>query len=95
MKGFIAAVIEATDSSLISQLQRPLAIVWTHDEEVGCLGSAALEGQIKDLPQPLPSLAWIGEPTDFQVCNLHPGHARRLIFTAPGNQPIVVAPYWA
>ena len=76
MKGFIAAVIEATDSSLISQLQRPLALVWTHDEEVGCLGSAALESQIKDLPQPLPSLAWIGEPTDFQVCNLHPGHAR-------------------
>ena len=76
MKGFIAAVIEATNPSLLAQLQRPLALIWTHDEEVGCLGSAALENQIADLPQPLPSLAWIGEPTDFRVCNLHPGHAR-------------------
>ena len=76
MKGFIAAVIEATNPSMVAQLQRPLALIWTHDEEVGCLGSAALQNQIEHLPQPLPSLAWIGEPTDFRVCNLHPGHAR-------------------
>ena len=80
MKGFIAAVTEAMTPSLIRALDRPLALIWTHDEEVGCLGSAALHEQIDLLDRPLPELAWIGEPTSFRVCNLHPGHCRIRIY---------------
>jgi acetylornithine deacetylase len=75
MKGFIAAVVEATSADLVRSLRKPLALIWTHDEEVGCKGSAALKEQVQRLDRPLPSLAWIGEPTDLKVCNLHPGHA--------------------
>jgi acetylornithine deacetylase len=72
MKGFIAAVTDALPSLPLSRLSRELVLVWTHDEEVGCLGSAALAGQLAG--RPLPSLTWIGEPTSLQICRLHPGH---------------------
>jgi acetylornithine deacetylase len=75
MKGFIAAVVESLSPELVEALANPLALIWTHDEEVGCLGSAALASQVQALDRPLPSLAWIGEPTGFKVCNLHPGHS--------------------
>ena len=72
MKGFIAAVTDALPVLPLRKLKRELVLIWTHDEEVGCLGSAALAGQLGG--RPLPSLAWIGEPTSLQICRLHPGH---------------------
>ena len=72
MKGFIAAVTDALPALPLAKLDRELVLVWTHDEEVGCLGSAALGGQLGG--RALPSLAWIGEPTSLQICRLHPGH---------------------
>lgn len=72
MKGFIASAVEAAARVDLSRLRRELVLVWTHDEEVGCKGSAALATQLEG--RPLPSLAVIGEPTDFRVCRMHPGH---------------------
>ena len=72
MKGFLAAVTDALPALPLARLRRELVLIWTHDEEVGCLGSAALAEQITD--RPLPSLTWIGEPTSMQICRLHPGH---------------------
>jgi len=72
MKGFLAAVTDALPTLPLSKLSRELVLIWTHDEEVGCLGSAALGDQLAG--RPLPSLAWIGEPTSLQICRLHPGH---------------------
>ena len=72
MKGFLAAVTDALPAIPLARLRRELVLIWTHDEEVGCLGSAALAGQLAG--RPLPSLAWIGEPTSMQICRLHPGH---------------------
>ena len=74
MKGFIAATVEAVSRLDLSSLRRELVLVWTHDEEVGCKGSAALAEQLTGRGAPLPSLAVIGEPTDFRVCRMHPGH---------------------
>ena len=74
MKGFIAASVEAVARLDLSALRRELVLVWTHDEEVGCKGSAALASQLVGRAAPLPSLAVIGEPTDFRVCRMHPGH---------------------
>jgi acetylornithine deacetylase len=71
MKGFLAAISVAIRRMRTDRLTRELVLIWTHDEEVGCQGSHALIG--KDLG-PLPSQAWIGEPTNFQMCRMHPGH---------------------
>ena len=72
MKGFLAAVTEALPRVDLRHLQRELVLIWTHDEEVGCKGSAALAERLGD--RPWPSLCWIGEPTSFQICRMHPGH---------------------
>ena len=71
MKGFLAAISVAISRINTDNLTRELVLIWTHDEEVGCQGSRALIGQ--DLG-PLPTHAWIGEPTGFQMCRMHPGH---------------------
>ena len=71
MKGFIACVTAALKHLNPEHLRRELVLIWTHDEEVGCLGSRALAKHYTD---PLPSHAWIGEPTNFQMCRMHPGH---------------------
>ena len=82
MKGFIAATIEALERVKIASLTRPLALVWTYDEEVGCHGSAKLTQRLRDAGRALPDEALIGEPTDFQVLRMHPGHVTLVIRTA-------------
>ena len=72
MKGFIAAAVAAVERLPLARLERELVLIWTHDEEVGGLGSAALSGQLAG--RRLPRATWIGEPTGFQMCRYHPGH---------------------
>jgi len=76
MKGFVAAVLEALP--LFTRLERELVLVFTCDEEVGCLGSRALVEQLAG--RTLPRACLIGEPTGFRVQRMHPGHsAARII----------------
>ena len=76
MKGFIAATVAACDELADVDLTDELVLVWTCDEEVGCRGSADLVAKLqRDPGDPLPRPTIIGEPTDFRVCRLHPGHA--------------------
>lgn len=74
MKGFLAAVDEALGGIDVRALRQELALVWTHDEEVGCLGAAALVSALQAEGRSLPRATLIGEPTGFRVCRLHPGH---------------------
>jgi len=74
MKGFLAAATIALERIPITQLERELVFIWTHDEEVGCRGSRILAEQWKKKLGTLPRFAWIGEPTSFQLCRMHPGH---------------------
>jgi acetylornithine deacetylase len=74
MKGFLAAATTALQRIPIKRLERELVFIWTHDEEIGCLGSRILAEQWRDTLGDLPQFAWIGEPTSFQVCRMHPGH---------------------
>ncbi len=74
MKGFIASTVEALDEVDVASLAAPLVLVWTHDEEVGCLGSAHLADQLGATDRPLPREALIGEPTNFKMVRMHPGH---------------------
>ncbi len=80
MKAFLAATCVAVDRIGAASLQREVVLAWTHDEEVGCLGSRALADQLAG--RPLPGLALIGEPTSFRILRMHPGHAAARITVA-------------
>ncbi|GCE09057.1 acetylornithine deacetylase [Dictyobacter aurantiacus] len=80
MKIFIAQALVAA-KQVVQQHQdfkRPLLFVFTYDEEVAGQGSGRL---IKMLPQffeetfPMPEMALIGEPTDFEIYSAHKGYA--------------------
>src|SRR5262249_16530699 len=75
MKVFLAQCVDAAARLDVATLKRPLVFLFTADEEVGCLGA---ERMFPALPQllgtiPQPRLAWIGEPTSYQVFHTHKG----------------------
>jgi acetylornithine deacetylase len=74
MKGFIAATVEALSGVDTTGLVAPVVLAWTHDEEVGCLGSAHLARHFKATGRQLPKHGLIGEPTDFRMVRMHAGH---------------------
>lgn len=74
MKGFFAATFQALERLVDRAPDRELVLIWTHDEEVGCLGSAALAEALAAAPTPMPSACLIGEPTDFRILRMHAGH---------------------
>jgi len=67
-------VCAALEGFPVHQLSGEIVLIWTHDEEVGCLGAQHLVERWADTLDPLPPDAWIGEPTDLHVCHMHPGH---------------------
>ncbi len=74
MKGFVALTMRALESVDLTALREPLALVWTHDEEVGCFGSAKLVAEWTAAGRRLPRACLVGEPTGFQMLRMHPGH---------------------
>jgi acetylornithine deacetylase len=74
MKGFIAATLAALARIDLGRLQRELMLIWTYDEEVGCLGSAHLVDTFKREGRPVPSACLVGEPTSFRILRMHAGH---------------------
>jgi acetylornithine deacetylase len=74
MKGFIAATCNALSKLSLTQLKKPLMLLWTYDEEVGCIGSAQAAPLLKNYLSYLPKAALIGEPTDFTALRMHSGH---------------------
>jgi len=66
MKGFNALALAMVPYAQSLDLQRPLQIALSYDEEVGCLGAPAM---IADMAGHLPkaAIAVIGEPTNMQV----------------------------
>jgi acetylornithine deacetylase len=75
MKVFLAQCVDAAARLDLAALRRPVALVFTADEEIGCLGAARL---VPELPAllggvPTPALAWIGEPTSWRVLHAHKG----------------------
>jgi acetylornithine deacetylase len=77
MKVFLAQCVVAAAALDRSRLRRPVALLFTADEEIGCLGAARL---VPELPAllggvPQPAFAWIGEPTSWRVLHAHKGVA--------------------
>ncbi len=83
MKGFIACTLEALRRIPRDRLTRELLLLWTYDEEVGCLGSAHLVDHFRADGRPTPRACLVGEPTDFQILRMHAGH-ESLRITARG-----------
>lgn len=77
MKTFIAQVLVALEELPQNKHTQPLMLIFTCDEEVCCQGSGrlmdVLNATIGDLP--LPPVAWIGEPTNFNCYHAHKGYA--------------------
>lgn len=69
-KGFIAAALTAVESVDLTHLTRPLALVFTADEEVGCLGAKRL----LDARALKVSNAIVGEPTSLQPMRAGKGY---------------------
>ncbi|HJR06394.1 MAG TPA: acetylornithine deacetylase [Pyrinomonadaceae bacterium] len=69
-KGFIAAALTAIGQIDLARLARPLALVFTADEEVGCLGAKRLaESRVLKA-----RYAIVGEPTSLQPMRAGKGY---------------------
>ncbi len=81
MKGFLALAVNRLAAADLSRLRHQLALLLTHDEEVGTLGARRLVDEPGAVPA-LPRAAIVGEPTSLRVVRMHKGHLRlRLAFT--------------
>lgn len=70
-KAFIAAVLTALDRVEVATLIRPLALIFTADEEIGCLGAKRLADA-----KPLTArYAIVGEPTSLQPMRAGKGYS--------------------
>lgn len=73
MKGFIAQCLDAARTLDPTRLKRPLVFVFTANEEVGCQGAKRVAPALKEMlgETPVPRVAWIGEPTSWEVSHAH------------------------
>jgi acetylornithine deacetylase len=81
MKGFLALAANRVAAADVSALQRPLALLFTYDEEVGTLGARRFTETFAPTAR-LPRHVVIGEPTALRVVRAHKGMVRlRLEFS--------------
>ena len=81
MKGFLALAANRLAAADPSALRRPLALLFTYDEEVGTLGARRFTETFTPIAR-LPRHVVIGEPTALRVVRAHKGMVRlRLEFT--------------
>jgi acetylornithine deacetylase len=77
MKVFLAQAVLAAKRLPLKKLKKPLMYVFTCDEEIAGQGSERLINVIPKLfdTYPVPSVALIGEPTNFDIFPAHKGYA--------------------
>ena len=81
MKGFLACCLARVPDMVAADLETPLMLAFSYDEEVGCKG---VTGLIDRLPSwaPAPIACFVGEPTGMQVVVGHKGkRAMRVVVT--------------
>lgn len=79
MKGFFAASYHALSQLSLQNLKRGISLVWTHDEEVGCVGAQKLCDTLVERNISLPTSMLIGEPTSQNIARMHGGHSTLLL----------------
>jgi acetylornithine deacetylase len=75
MKGFLACVLAAVPEFLKRKLAVPIHLVFSYDEEVGCLGVRPLIAEI-GRRFVIPRMVIVGEPTSMSVVDAHKGPVR-------------------
>jgi acetylornithine deacetylase len=90
MKGFIAAVVRVVQRFRGVELLRPLHVVLSFDEEVGCIGVRQALQVISDRDDVRPDLVVIGEPTMMRPRHSHMGKLAYEVvcMTAPGHSSL-------
>jgi acetylornithine deacetylase len=72
MKGFIAAALSRVPTLTATKLKRPVHLMFSYDEEIGCLGAPSMiAAASRKLPKP--AVVIVGEPTSMAVANSHKG----------------------
>lgn len=75
MKGFLACVLAAVPEFNRRKLRIPIHIVFSYDEEIGCVGVRPMIGELgESLPRPRAII--VGEPTEMTVVDAHKGPVR-------------------
>jgi acetylornithine deacetylase len=75
MKGYLACVLAFAPEFKRRQLETPMHIAFSYDEEVGCTGVRPMIAEFgKTLPTP--RMVFVGEPTEMGVVDAHKGPVR-------------------
>lgn len=75
MKGFLACVLASVPDFRSRNLKRPIHILFSYDEEIGCVGVRPMVERLgTDLP--MPHIVIVGEPTGMKVVDAHKGPTR-------------------
>ena len=72
MKGFLASVLAAVPAMAAADLQRPILLALSYDEELGTVGAPSLVERLT-ATQPRPAAVLVGEPTSMGVVTAHKG----------------------
>ena len=81
MKAFVALALAHVPYFKSLDLKKPIWFAFSHDEEIGCLGAAAIAEAVL-AKQAEPSLVVIGEPTMMKLIGAHKGiHSFETIIT--------------
>ncbi len=75
MKGFLALAMNRFFSVDPDRLRRPLALLFTYDEELGTLGAKHFV-ETWPTPRRLPRAVIVGEPTELRVVRMHKGYLK-------------------
>jgi len=82
MKGFLAVCLALVPEMIAANLERPLHLAFSYDEEIGCIGVRDLLAELARRPVK-PAGCIVGEPTGMQVVIGHKAK-RTLRFCAHG-----------
>lgn len=72
MKGFIATALSRVPLLVRQKLSRPVHLMFSYDEEVGCLGAPRMIAAASEKLEK-PAAVIVGEPTSMRVANEHKG----------------------
>lgn len=72
MKGFLAVMLAGLPAFCEANLKRPLHLIFSYDEEIGCTGVRPLIARLgKNLPKP--AFVIVGEPSTSELVSAHKG----------------------
>ena len=72
MKGFIAIALSKVPDMIAANLNEPIYLAFSYDEEIGCIGVKDVVAHISKM-KIRPRISIVGEPTTMDVINAHKG----------------------